>query len=67
MVSSEVKTYNDGGDSTLPSVPKKRKFENDSELADTQTASPVVKKVKKELSEDGRFLKVFRRFFSLIL
>ncbi|KAI0217759.1 Nucleolar protein 58 [Lamellibrachia satsuma] len=50
---SEVKTYNAGGDSTLPSVPKKRKFENDSELADTQTASPVVKKVKKELSEDG--------------
>ena len=30
-VSSEVKTYNIGADSTLPSVPKKRKFEHDTD------------------------------------
>ena len=49
---SEVKTYNAGADSTLPSVPKKRKFESNSE--DAQTASPAVKKVKQE---EGTFLK----------
>lgn len=57
MAFSEVKTYNAGADSTLPSVPKKRKFENDAELEDAQTASPIVKKVKKEASEDGESLK----------
>ena len=50
---SEVKTYNSGADSTLPSVPKKRKFEGNSDLGDVQTASPAVKKVKKE---EGTFL-----------
>ena len=52
---SEVKTYNAGADSTLPSVPKKRKFESNSE--DAETASPAVKKVKKVKKEEGTFLK----------
>jgi hypothetical protein len=32
--SSDVKTYNIGADSTLPSVPKKRKFEKDTDEED---------------------------------
>jgi hypothetical protein len=35
-VSSEVKTYNIGTDSTLPSVTKKRKFENDTDEEDVK-------------------------------
>jgi hypothetical protein len=39
-VSSEVKTYNIGADSTLPSVPKKRKFENDTDEEDVKPKIP---------------------------
>jgi hypothetical protein len=42
-VSSEVKTYNIGADSTLPSVPKKRKFENDT---DEEDAKPTIPKTE---------------------
>merc|ERR1711976_1146166 len=43
---SEVKTYNASGDSSLPKVPKKRKFEE--ENGEEASASPVKKKSKKE-------------------
>ena len=69
VVASEVKTYDAGPDSTLPSVPKKRKFEND-ETTDTQTTSPAVKKAKKvkktEAEEDGGFLTGYISDISLI-
>jgi hypothetical protein len=39
-VSSEVKTYNIGANSTLPSVPKKRKFENDTNEEDVKPKFP---------------------------
>jgi hypothetical protein len=39
-VSSEVKTYNIGADSTLPRVPKKRKFENDTDEEDVKPKIP---------------------------
>ena len=41
---SEVKTYNPADDSTLPGVPKKRKFDEEA----SSGASPSVKKVKVE-------------------
>ena len=40
LLSSEVKTYNIGADSTLPSVPKKRKFENDTDEEDVKPKIP---------------------------
>jgi len=39
-VSSEVKTYDIGADSTLPRVPKKRKFENDTDEEDVKPKIP---------------------------
>jgi hypothetical protein len=39
-VYSEVKTYNIGADSTLPRVPKKRKFENDTDEEDVKPKIP---------------------------
>ena len=62
---SEVKTYNIGADSTLPRVPKKRKFENDTdeedikpkipktELTDDVSSEKKKKKKKKKHEENG--------------
>lgn len=61
---SEVKTYNVGADSTLPRVPKKRKFEDESdedvkpkvpktELIDGDVSSEKKKKKKKKKQENG--------------
>ena len=52
---SEVKTYNASMDSTLPSVPKKRKFEEVDESADS-----TPKKIKTEPKEEGK--KIIHRF-----
>ena len=41
---SEVKTYNAAADSTLPSVPKKRKHDEE----ETVLTTPLKKKIKKE-------------------
>jgi len=32
LISSQVHTYNDNADSTLPSYPKKRKFDDDEDM-----------------------------------
>ncbi|XP_064646366.1 nucleolar protein 58-like [Lineus longissimus] len=51
---SEVKTYNPAADSTLPNVPKKRKFVEDNEPipnGDSDVKSPKKKKVKKDLED----------------
>ena len=55
-VSSEVKTYNIGADSTLPSVPKKRKFENDTDEEDVKPKIP-----KTELTGKA----ILKKYFSL--
>ena len=55
-VSSEVKTYNIGADSTLPSVPKTRKFENDTDEEDVEPKIP-----KTELTGKA----ILKKYFSL--
>ena len=55
-VSSEVKTYNIGADSTLPSVPKKRKFENDTDEEDVKPKIP-----KTELTGKA----ILKKYFNL--
>ncbi|XP_038049142.1 nucleolar protein 58-like [Patiria miniata] len=49
---SEIRTYNQAQDSTLPSVPKKRKFE-DEDGDDQSEAKPDVKRIKAEAQEEG--------------
>ncbi|XP_005995463.1 nucleolar protein 58 isoform X2 [Latimeria chalumnae] len=63
---SEVKTYDPSGDSTLPSVPKKRKFEEVEEVEEEEQVEVKQRKekkikievvVKEELVEEGEPLK----------
>lgn len=51
---SQIRTYNDTADSTLPNVPKKRKFENEEEEEQTPHKTPRIEPVvKSEPGEEG--------------
>ena len=56
IFSSEVKTYNAGADSTLPTVTKKRKFDDDAEDEETSKSKRVKEEVKEE--DEGRHSRV---------
>ena len=50
---SQIRTYNDTADSTLPNVPKKRKFEDEEE--DTPHKTPRIEPVIKSEPEIGTY------------
>lgn len=57
---SDVRVYDPSGDSTLPSVSKKRKFEEleeEEEPAASKPAETKAKKPKKEAAAEGEILK----------
>ena len=50
---SQIRTYNDTADSTLPNVPRKRKFGDDDE--NTPHKTPRMDPVVKSEQEPGRY------------